>query len=244
MASTYSTNTQLELITTGEKAGQWGTITNTNLQILEQSSTGVASIDMAAASVTLALTDGATSSGKNMYLRLYGTLAANRTLTMPATANRVWFIKDDTNRNGTNKYTLSVLTASGTSQPVPVGATMMCKSDGTNTVTTLLEKGFVPIDHTYTPYLAVAGDQIFCNTSSAILTVTLPASPSTGDEVTIIDSRGNFNSNNVTVGRNGSNIMSAASDDALNVNGQSATLIYLDSTRGWAYKNNTTVFPT
>ena len=164
MASTYSTNTQLELITTGEKAGQWGTITNTNLQILEQSSTGVASIDMAAASVTLALTDGATSNGKNMYLRLYGTLAANRTLTMPATANRVWFIKDDTNRNGTNKYTLSVLTASGTSQPVPVGATMMCKSDGTNTVTTLLEKGFVPIDHTYTPYLAVAGDQIFCNT--------------------------------------------------------------------------------
>ena len=39
MASSYSTNTQLELITTGEKAGQWGTITNTNLQILEQSST-------------------------------------------------------------------------------------------------------------------------------------------------------------------------------------------------------------
>ena len=244
MASSYSTNTQLEIITTGEKAGQWGTITNTNLQILEQAATGVASVDMAAASVTLTLTDGATSNGKNIYLRLYGTLAANRTLTMPATANRVWFIKDDTNRNGTNKYTLSVLTASGTTQPVPVGATMLCKSDGTNTVVTLLEKGYVPIDHTYTPYLAVAGDQIFCNTSSAILTVTLPASPATGDEVTIIDSRGNFNSNNVTVGRNGSNIMSAASNDALTVDAQSCTLIYLDATRGWAYKNNTTVFPT
>ncbi len=100
MASSYSTNTQLEIITTGEKAGQWGTITNTNLQILEQAATGVASVDMAAASVTLTLTDGATSNGKNIYLRLYGTLAANRTLTMPATANRVWFIKDDTNRNG------------------------------------------------------------------------------------------------------------------------------------------------
>jgi len=244
MASTYSTNTKLELISTGEKAGQWGGITNTNLQILEQSATGVLSVDMAAASITLALTDGATSNGKNIYLRLYGTLAANRTLTMPATANRVWFIKDDTNRNGTNKYTLSVLTASGAAQAVPVGATMLCKSDGSETVTTLLEKGYVPIDHTYTPYLAVAGDQIFCDTSSAILTVTLPASPSTGDEVTIVDSRGNFNSNNVTVGRNGSNIMSAASDDALDVDGQSSTLIYLDATRGWAYKNNTTVFPT
>ena len=244
MASTYSTNTKLELISTGEKAGQWGGITNTNLQILEQSATGVLSVDMAAASITLALTDGATSNGKNIYLRLYGTLAANRTLTMPVTANRVWFIKDDTNRNGTNKYTLSVLTASGAAQAVPVGATMLCKSDGSETVTTLLEKGYVPIDHTYTPYLAVAGDQIFCNTSSAILTVTLPASPSTGDEVTIIDSRGNFNSNNVTVDRNGSNIMSAASNDTLDVNGQSSTLIYLDATRGWAYKNNTTVFPT
>ena len=40
MASTYSTDLKLELITTGEKAGQWGTVTNTNLQILEQSGTG------------------------------------------------------------------------------------------------------------------------------------------------------------------------------------------------------------
>ena len=40
MASTFSTNSKLELVTTGEKAGLWGTITNTNLQILEQLSTG------------------------------------------------------------------------------------------------------------------------------------------------------------------------------------------------------------
>ena len=76
MASNYSTDLSLELVTTGEKAGLWGTITNTNLQILEQSATGYVSVDMAAASVTLTLTDGATSNGKNIYLRLYGTLAA------------------------------------------------------------------------------------------------------------------------------------------------------------------------
>ena len=72
----------------------------------------------------------------------------------------------------------------------------------------------------------------------------LPASPSVGDLVTIIDSRGNFNSNNVTIDRNGSKIMSATSNDTLDVNGQSVTLIYLDATRGWAYKSNTEVFPT
>ena len=106
MASTYSTDLQLELVTTGEKAGLWGTITNTNLQILEQAASGYIAIDMAGASVVLTLTDGATSNGKNIYLKLTGTLAANRTLTMPVTAERVWIIEDATDRNGTNAYTL------------------------------------------------------------------------------------------------------------------------------------------
>ena len=53
MASSYSTNAGLELVTTGEKAGLWGDITNTNLQIIEQTATGYLSVEMAAASVTL-----------------------------------------------------------------------------------------------------------------------------------------------------------------------------------------------
>ena len=60
MASSYSSDIKLEIISTGEKAGQWGGITNTNLQILEQSSSGALDVDMAGASVTLLLTDGAT----------------------------------------------------------------------------------------------------------------------------------------------------------------------------------------
>ena len=40
MASSTSSDLKLELITTGEKAGTWGTITNTNLQILEQAASG------------------------------------------------------------------------------------------------------------------------------------------------------------------------------------------------------------
>ena len=243
MASTYSTDTKLELITTGEKAGQWGGITNTNLQILEQVASGVLDVDMASGDVTLALTDGATSNGKNQYLRLYGTLTANRTITMPSGSDRVWIMKDDTSRNTTNNYTLGVLTASGTTKKIPIGATVLCKSNGTQTLITILEKGSVGINNTYTPFAAVAGDQIFCDTSSNVITVTLPSSPSTGDEVTIIDSRGNFNSNNVTIDRNGSPIMSATGNDVLDVNGQSVTLIYIDGTRGWAYKSNTEVFP-
>ena len=70
MASTYSSDLKLEIVTTGEKAGLWGTITNTNLKILEQSASGYIDIDMAGASITLDLTDGAVSNGKNIYLKL------------------------------------------------------------------------------------------------------------------------------------------------------------------------------
>ena len=239
MASTYSTDIQLELVTTGENAGLWGSITNTNLQILEQAATGYASVDMAAASVTLVLTDGATSNGKNIYLRLYGTLAANRTLTMPVTAERVWIIKDETVRGNSN-YTLGVLTASGTTQPIPPGAVMLCRSDGSETVVTIIEKGYATITDSNTPYTSVAGAQIFANTSSNPITVNLPASPSVGDEVTIIDTRASWASNNLTVGRNGQPINTAASDLTLSNAGQSITLVYIDATRGWAYKTNYT----
>ena len=201
MASSYTTNTGLELVTTGEKAGLWGTITNTNLQILEQSATGYLSVDMAGASVTLTLTDGATSNGKNIYLRLYGTLAANRTLTMPGTANRVWIVKDETVR-GTSNRTLGVLTASGTEQPIPPGATLLCRSNGSETDVTIIEKGYETITDANSPYTAVAGAQILANTTSTVITVTLPSAASTGDEITIIDARGTFQSNNLTVGRN------------------------------------------
>ena len=56
MASTFSTDLALELVATGEKAGLWGTITNTNLQILQQSATGVIDVAMTSGSdVTLLL---------------------------------------------------------------------------------------------------------------------------------------------------------------------------------------------
>jgi len=238
MASTYSTNAQIELITTGEKAGLWGTITNTNLQIVEQTSTGVLDVDLASGSSTLVLTDGATSTGKNIYYRLYGTLAGNRTVTMPGTAKRVWIMKDETVR-GTSNRTLGVLTASGTEQPIPPGATVLCKSNGSETVVTILEKGYATITNSNSPYTAVAGAQIFANTTANPITVNLPASPSVGDEVMVMDTRGTWNSNNCTIGRNGQPINTATSDLTLNTNGQAITLVYVDATRGWAYKTNT-----
>ena len=240
MASTFSTDLKLEIITTGEKAGQWGGITNTNLQILEQGSSGALDLDMASSDITLDLTDGATSNGKNAYLRLFGTLSGNRTLTMPSGSGvtRVWIIKDDTVR-GTSNRTLSVLTASGTAQPIPPGATVLCKSNGTETVTSIIEKGYATITDSNSPYTAVAGAQIFANTTANPIEIDLPSSPAVGDEVTVIDTRGTFNSNNLTLDRNGQPINSGTSNLVLSTAGQAITLVYVDSTRGWAFKTNT-----
>jgi hypothetical protein len=82
-------------------------------------------------------------------------------------------------------------------------------------------------------FTAVSGNGYFVNTTSGVITVTLPASPSPGDIVSISDYAGTFSSNNVIVGRNGSNIRGSAADFALNVTNQTATLIYVDGTQGW-----------
>ena len=51
MASSTSDDLKLELITTGEKSGTWGTITNTNLQILEQAASGILIIGVSSGTV-------------------------------------------------------------------------------------------------------------------------------------------------------------------------------------------------
>ena len=121
MASSTSTDLKLELITTGEKAGTWGTITNTNLQVLEQAASGYLTQSVASSDLALALSTYAVSNGKNLYYKFTGTLAANRTVTMPDGAERVFIVEDATARSSSN-YTLTVKTVSGTGVAIPIGA--------------------------------------------------------------------------------------------------------------------------
>jgi len=96
----FSTDLQIELIATGEKAGLWGTITNNNLQILELASSGYFSTAaLATGDLTLQLDNGSaagttTASGKNLLIEVTGTLTANRVITMPTGSERIFIVKD------------------------------------------------------------------------------------------------------------------------------------------------------
>lgn len=247
MASTYSTDLSLELVATGEKAGLWGTIQNTNLQILQTASSGYATVALSTGNVTLSLADGdAGANGKNIFLKLTGTLVGNCTVTMPATtsggnANRVFFIEDATSRTTTN-YTIGVLTTGqATATAVPVGSNLLLVSDGANTLTSIkmLNKGYNSISDSNSPYLAVAEDQLIVDTRTNPVTVTLPAAATVGDEIVVIDGYNSFLSNNCTLANNSLNILGAASNVVLNTNRQAITLVYVNATQGWTYKTNT-----
>ena len=82
----------------------------------------------------------------------------------------------------------------------------------------------------------VAGRGYFVDTSSAAITMTLPASAVRGDEVHIIDYAATADTNNITVGRNSHKIQGASSDLTVATERAAFTLVYVDSTQGWLLK--------
>jgi len=80
-----------------------------------------------------------------------------------------------------------------------------------------------------------AGIRYFVDTSTA-RTLTLPASPTQGNEIQIIDSSGTAATNKITVNPNSGKINGVATDLIIDVNGAAATLIYTGSSWGWVVR--------
>lgn len=77
-----------------------------------------------------------------------------------------------------------------------------------------------------TTYTTQSLEGVLADTSGAAFTITLPASPSSGDQVVIADSGGAFATNNLTVGRNSETIDGTAADLVLNIDSVSVQFVY------------------
>ena len=122
MASTYASNTGLELIRNGEQSGTWGTTTNNNLNIIDRLTNGVLSLSLGGlSSKTLTTGNGSLSDGQNKVIVLTGTPAgapAAATINIrPQTNKHIYFIYNQTSG------TITVSQGSGGNVVIPPVAT-------------------------------------------------------------------------------------------------------------------------
>ena len=87
-------------------------------------------------------------------------------------------------------------------------------------------------------YTAVACDKLLFDVSSAAITITLPSSANAGEEVTIIDAKGNAATNNITIARNGLKIKGTTSNVVLSTNYAVRSYVYESATAGWVDNND------
>jgi len=241
MSSTYSTGLRIELQTTGENSGTWGTITNNNFsQVFEYAIAGVYSKAITTGtSTTLTNNDGpqtqANNEARQNQLIFTGTVSTTHTIQFPET-QKTYGIYNNISGGADISARLG---ATGNTLTITNGKYRLVSTDGTNwyDIFTLAGLGETWIEKSGA-YTASAGDNIFVDTSAAAVTITLPASPSIGDQVKIIDSHGTAATNNITVGRNSEKIQRSAADLTISTNGAGIALVYYDSDNGWLLKYN------
>jgi len=90
-----------------------------------------------------------------------------------------------------------------------------------------------PWASTSTSITVAANDRYFVDTSGGAVTITLPGSPQVGDQVRLLDLASTFDTNNLTIGRNGNNINGAAADLTVSTEDSAIGLVYTGATYGW-----------
>jgi len=340
MATIYSSDLKLSIMATGENAGTWGQITNTNLYLLQQAIGGYEAISIAGGAQTTALTmsNGAISNARNAVIKLTGTITGNQVVTIPTGIEKTYVVANGT----TGAFTVEFKQAGGTGITFSAidKSTRILFADGTNIVDTgtvstsgvqtLTNKtltspiineiddansneqviftstasavneftitnaatgnapeisatgGDTNIDLKITPkgsgkinldgikfpnadgsagqflktdgsgslsfadsglawqsvvttstITVVAGRAYFINTTSNACTVTLPSTPTAGQQVQLVDYAGTFDTNVCTINPNGNKIEGGTSNLQLTGDREGVILTYIDATQGW-----------
>jgi len=165
MASTFVNNLRLEEMNTGEQSGQWGTKTNTNLELVgEALGFGTEAITTNANTHATTVADASSDAGRAIYIIYTGTLDSACTITIgPDTLKRVHIIKNGT--SGSQNIIIKQGSGSGASITIPPGDTKVVSLDGAGSGAVVTD-AFSNVNLGGTTTI---GDNLTLNTDSAVV---------------------------------------------------------------------------
>ena len=146
MTSTYTTNTGIEKPATGDRSGTWGTMTNTNMDLIDQALDGFISVTAAATGSsgspnTLPITNGSVSNGRNRIIKIVdggdlgGTVFYQIT---PNDAERYFWIENALSGSRSILLFQGTYNASNDIE-IPAGKTKLVRSDGAGSGAVVVE---------------------------------------------------------------------------------------------------------
>jgi hypothetical protein len=152
MPSTY-TNLGIQKMATGEKAGTWGTLTNTNWDIFEQIAGGYTTQALTGGgTVALTKNDGTTGAAlATRVIKLTGAISGNALVTVPDAAVN-WWLVNNAETNGTHTVTFQTVGGSGITWAAGVTGTKLLYNDGTNILDASADFGSVAGSTTQVQY--------------------------------------------------------------------------------------------
>ena len=127
MASTYSTSLKIQLMGNGEDSGTWGSISNTNWNLMEQAVAGVQTVTMSNANYTLSNLNGVSDEARNMVLVVNGSNSDIRQIIAPL-VSKFYVVSNQTSGG----YAITIGGASGSVISIPNATTVQVYCDGTN----------------------------------------------------------------------------------------------------------------
>ena len=168
MASTFVNNLRLEEMATGEQSGNWGTKTNTNLELIgEALGFGTEAITTNADTHTTTVADASTDPGRAMFIKYTGTLDSACTITIaPNTLNRVHIIENGT--SGSQNIIISQ--GSGANVTIAPGTAKVVYLDGAGSGAAVVDAfaHLAAVDLTVDDDLIVS-DDVTLKSDSAVL---------------------------------------------------------------------------
>jgi hypothetical protein len=186
------------------------------------STVSITGLSTTATGTVLTLSDSATTSTVNLIIDNQKEIRFRET-----TANGTNYVALKAPASLSADLTFTLPTADGTN-----GQALITNGSGVLSFTTI-SAGTSWQSVQTTGFTAVAGRGYPCNTTSSAFTVTLPASPSVGDYIQVVDYAGTFATNALTLGANSNKINGVVSDKGINTNREAVTITYVDSTQGW-----------